>query len=49
MLEELKTFEAVFADWTGSELRIVTMRFLIEDESDALVIAHDIAPVKAPS
>ena len=43
MPEELKAFKVVFAEWTGHELSIVTIAFDIEDESDALEIAEDIA------
>ncbi len=43
MSEDLKKFEAVFAEWTEPELRVVTIEFHIEDEKDALEIAHDIA------
>ena len=39
---DLKTFEAVFADWTGVEFRIVSA-FSIEDEKDALTVAADLA------
>ena len=39
----LKKFEAVLAEWTGPEFRIVTISFDIEDEDDALEIAEDIA------
>jgi hypothetical protein len=42
MPEDLKV-EAVFAEWTGREFRIVTKEFHIEDEKDALEIAEDIA------
>ena len=42
-MPDLKKVEAVFAEWTGSELRIVTIEFHIEDEQDALEVAQDIA------
>lgn len=43
MRRYLNKFEAVFAEWTGSEFRIVTIEFQPEDETDALEIAEDIA------
>ena len=43
MTEDLKKFEAVFADWTGREFRVATIELRIEDEKDALEIAQDIA------
>ena len=43
MPEDLKKFEAVFAEWTGCEFRAVTRQFHIEDEKDALEIAQDLA------
>lgn len=43
MPEDLKKFEAVFAEWIGLECSIVTIHFHIEDEIDALEIAQDIA------
>jgi len=43
MQEDLKRFEAIFAEWEGLECRIVTIEFRIEDERDALVIAEDMA------
>ena len=43
MPEELKKFEAVFAEWTGLEFKIITIEFEIEDGNDALEIAQDIA------
>lgn len=43
MSGNLKKFEAVFAEWTGRECRIVTIEFRIEDERDRMEIAEDIA------
>lgn len=43
MREDLKTFAAVFAQWTGPEFRIVTLEFRIGDEKDSLEIAKDMA------
>jgi len=43
MPEDLKRFEAVLAEWTGWQCRIVTIAFDIEDESDALAVAEDMA------
>ena len=43
MTEDLKQFEAVFAEWTGPDFKIVTTEFLVEDEKDVLEIAQDIA------
>jgi hypothetical protein len=43
MTEKLRKFEAVLAEWTGRECRIVTITFNIEDENDALEVAADIA------
>jgi hypothetical protein len=43
MPEDLKRFEAFFAEWTGPDFRIVTIGFFLEDEKDALEIAEDIA------
>jgi hypothetical protein len=43
MPEDLKQFEAVFAEWTQPKVRVVTKEFRIEDEKDALAIAQDIA------
>jgi hypothetical protein len=43
MPQELKTFEAVFAERTEQEWRIVTVAFRTERESDALEIAKDLA------
>ena len=43
MPEGLKRFEAVLAEWTRRECRIVTIAFQTEDEKDALEIAQDIA------
>jgi hypothetical protein len=43
MPEELKTFEAVFAEWMGLGWRRVTIDFCTECESDALQVAKDIA------
>jgi hypothetical protein len=33
----------VIAEWRGLECKIVTIRFRIEDENDALAVAEDIA------
>ena len=43
MTQDLKKFEAVLAEWTGREYRIITITFEIEDEKDALEIAEDMA------
>ena len=43
MSGELKTFEAVFAERSCHEWRVVTVVFRTEDESDAYQIAEDIA------
>ena len=42
MTEELKQFEAVFAQCEGLSYRIFKIAFDIEDESDALEVAEDI-------
>jgi hypothetical protein len=43
MAENLMKFQAVFAEWTQPECRIVAIEFQPEDEKDALEIAQDIA------
>lgn len=43
MPEDLKIFQAVFAERTDPEFRIVTIEFHIEDDWNALEIAEDIA------
>jgi hypothetical protein len=43
MREELKSFEAVLAEWTAQGRGIVTIGFQVADEQDALEIAADIA------
>ena len=40
MQEESATYEGLFAEWTGRELRIVTKVFRTYDDSDALEIAE---------
>ena len=47
MPEELKTFEAVFAQWRGQVCRLVAIAFYIDDEKDALEIAEEIALLEA--
>ena len=42
----MKKGEAVFAEWTGAEFRVVTIEFHIENEKDALEIAQDIAALE---
>jgi hypothetical protein len=43
MPQDLKKFEALFSERAQAELRVVTIRFQIEDEKDALEVAQDIA------
>lgn len=43
MPKSLKMFAAVFAERRGTQCRIVTIKFHIEDEEDALEIAEDLA------
>lgn len=43
MAEGLKTFEALFTEWTGPDCRIVSVEFETEDERDAWKIAEEIA------
>ena len=40
MREDLKRFEAVFAERTEPGFRIATIRFYIEDDKDALDVAE---------
>ena len=42
MPEDLKQFEAVFAEWEGLECRLVTIAFDVEDEKDALAVEEDL-------
>jgi len=43
MPEDLKEFEAVFAEWAGLECSLVTIEFRVEDENDAVDVAKEIA------
>ena len=44
MPEDLKKFEAVFAECTRPECKLETTTFQIEDEEDALEVAEDLCP-----
>ena len=43
MREESTTYEAMLAEWSGREWRIVSITFRTEGENDALEIAEDLA------
>jgi hypothetical protein len=47
MRDEPTTYEALFAESSGGECRIMTITFRVEDEDDALAVAGDIALLEA--